>query len=80
MCRLLHHLGMASTTAHAVVMQCRDAWKNLAVKLANAKRMPVPVSVPDGASVGSQRQDQQGASGKAALSKTTSTAASFMMN
>jgi hypothetical protein len=44
LCRFLHILGTASPAAHAAVMQCRDHWKNLSVKLANAKRAPAGTS------------------------------------
>ena len=39
-CRLLHQIGIASNSGHQVVTRMKDAWKDLHLSLASAKRLP----------------------------------------
>lgn len=86
--RLLHMLGTASPEAHNTVMQLKEQWKNIAPKLAAAKRTAVYTSegVLQSSFLGQNSQKQgnngnnsSGAGGNGA-NKATASASSFMMN
>eukprot|EP01032_Pedospumella_encystans_P008886 gene8886-10504_t len=86
--RLLHTLGTASPEAHNTVMQLKEQWKNIAPKLAAAKRTAVYTSegVLQSSFLGQNSQKQgnngnnsSGAGGNAS-NKATASASSFMMN
>jgi len=39
-CRLLHQIGIASTSGHQMVTKLKDVWKELHLSIASAKRLP----------------------------------------
>lgn len=77
--RLLHTLGSSSAEAHGTVMQLRDLWRNIAPKLAAAKRTATytaegALQNPPGAT--STKSGNGGGNGN----KATASAAAFLLN
>ncbi len=77
--RLLHSLGASSPEAHGTVMQLRDQWKNIAAKLAAAKRTAVYSTDGIQQAPAGQSSGKGFASGNV-FSKATSAASAFIMN
>ena len=83
--RLLHVLGTAGPEAHSTVMQLKEQWKNIAPKLAAAKRTAVYTSEGVlqssllGQKQGNNGNNSSGAGGNGS-NKPTASASSFMMN
>ena len=83
--RLLHMLGTAGPEAHSTVMQLKEQWKNIAPKLAAAKRTAVYTSEGVlqssllGQKQGNNGNNSSGAGGNGS-NKPTASASSFMMN
>ena len=39
-CRLVHQIGIASSSGHQLVTKLKDLWKDLHLTIASAKRLP----------------------------------------
>jgi len=79
--RMLHTLGSASAEGHSTVVQLRDLWRNIAPKLAAAKRTAVysAEGVLHNAPGQSTKSNGNG-NGNGNGNKATASAAAFMMN